>query len=336
MAYVEIGRAFRFQLTTGIGQSAALSSNTHFPSWSVSDTTVAGIDSTTGVLIGKKSGSVLVTAAVDGAAPTAEVIVAPGILVGAGDIASCESTDDEETASLLDAIAGTVFTAGDNVYEHGTYDEYLTCYDPSWGRHRPRTRPAPGNHEYMTGNAQGYFQYFASAAGDSSRGYYSYDLASWHIIVLNSTIDVRQGSAQERWVRADLAAHPSQCALAYWHFPRFSSGFQGNHPEMSAIWQALYDAGVDVVVSGHDHDYERFSPQTASGQIDWTQGIREFVVGTGGKSHLPFQNTVPNSEVRDETTFGVLLFKLFDDHYEWKFLPTRPNGFTDSGQAFCH
>ena len=155
-------------------------------------------------------------------------------------------------------------------------------------------------------------------------------------MIINSSAGVGTGSVQEQWLRADLTAHPSLCTLAYWHYPRFSSGYQGNHPAMQPIWQALYDAGADVVISGHDHDYERFGPQTPSGSPDSGRGIREFVVGTGGKSLLPVNNAAPNSEVLDNTTFGVFLLMLYDDRYEWKFIPTQSGGFTDAGADRCH
>ncbi len=303
--------------------------------WRVSDTSVARIDST-GLVVGKLPGSVLVTAATAGPAGYASVVVAPAVLVGAGDIAACASSGTAATAALLDAFGGIVFTAGDNVYESGTLDEFAQCYDPTWGRYKTRTRPAPGNHDYLTPGAAGYFSYFGAAAGDPSKGYYSYDLASWHIAVINSSADVTGGSPQEQWLRQDLASHPARCTLAYWHYPRFSSGWQGSHPEMEPIWQALYEAGADVVISGHDHDYERFGPQTPSGSPDSIRGIREFVVGTGGKSLLAFRNNSSNSEVRDNTTFGVLLLKLYDDRYEWEFVPTQSGGFTDAGADMCH
>jgi hypothetical protein len=305
-------------------------------SWSVSDTTIAEVNSATGRVVGRHTGSVMVSAMVGGATAGAQVVIAPAILVGAGDIAACGSSGAEATAALLDAVSGTVLTAGDNAYESGTYDEFMRCYDPSWGRHRSRTRPAPGNHEYLTPAAAGYFQYFGPAAGDSSKGYYSYDIGSWHIVVINSSADVTSGSPQEQWLREDLASHPALCTLAYWHYPRFSSGLEGDHPEMQAIWQALYDAGADVVISGHDHDYERFGPQTPSGLPDPIRGIREFVVGTGGKSLLAFQNNAPNSQVRDNTMFGVLLLMLYDDHYEWEFVPTESGRFRDAGADTCH
>jgi len=278
----------------------------------------------------------LVTAVTADSIGHSVVTIAPAVLVGAGDIADCTSTNDEATAALLGAFAGTVFVAGDNAYEVGSSDNYAQCYDPSWGKYKNRTRPAPGNHEYLTPRASGYYHYFGSAAGDSLLGYYSYDLASWHIVVLNSVADARAGSAQEQWLRADLAAHPAACTLAYWHYPRFSSGLHGNSPEMEAAWEALYEAGAEVVISGHDHDYERFAPQTPSGFPDPARGIREFVVGTGGKSQRAWGYVVPNSEVRSNTTFGVLALRLYANRYEWTFVPTQPGGFRDSGAATCH
>jgi len=168
----------------------------------------------------------------------------PVVLVGAGDIAACGSSGDEATTALLDAIDGTVFTLGDNVYDSGTRREFAECYDPTWGRHKGRTRPAAGNHDYGTARASGYFGYFGEAAGDPSTGYYSYDLGAWHIVVINSNCEpvggCQAGSPQEAWLRADLAAHPVDCILAYWHHPRFSSGPHGGTDEMRAIWRALY------------------------------------------------------------------------------------------------
>jgi len=303
--------------------------------WWTSDTIVARVGPG-GVLVGKRSGAALVNATIAEVTGRADVTVAPAILVGAGDIADCASTGDEATAALLAAFSGVVFTAGDNVYESGTPEAFVQCYDPSWGRWKGRTRPVPGNHEYLTPGAAGYFAYFGANAGDPARGYYSYDRAPWHIVALNSSVDLRAGSPQEQWLRADLAAHPTACTLAYWHFPRFSSGFQGNIPELEPIWQALYEAGADVIVVGHDHDYERFAPQSPAGLPDSGRGIRQFVVGTGGKSLLPFTAIAANSEVRNNTTYGVLLLKLYAGHYEWEFVPAQPDGFTDAGSDPCH
>ncbi len=219
------------------------------------------------------------------------------ILVGAGDIASCSSGGDEITAGLLDSIPGTVFTAGDNAYEDGTAGEFQDCYAPSWGRHRARTRPAPGNHDYHTSGAAPYYAYFGSLAGPGGRGYYSYDLGAWHIIALNSNGAAGEESEQAVWLLADLAANPSLCTLAYWHHPLFSSGDHGSISQMKAIWEILDGAGVDVVVNGHDHVYERFAPQDAEGVADPT-GIREFVIGTGGESLTPFRSVLANSAAR--------------------------------------
>jgi hypothetical protein len=237
---------------------------------------------------------------------------------------------------LLDSIPGTVFTAGDNAYEDGTAADYSNCYAPSWGRHKSRTRPAPGNHEYSTPGATGYFGYFGSVAGPSDKGYYSYDLGAWHVIMLNSNLNVGTGSPQESWLRADLEAHSSRCTIAIWHHPRFSSGPHGSSATMQSIWQALYDGGADVVVTGHDHLYERFAPQNAAGQFDQARGIREFVAGTGGASAYSVVSPAPNSEVRNSGTRGVLKLTLYPDRYDWKFVPVQGSSFTDSGSASCH
>jgi hypothetical protein len=263
------------------------------------------------------------------------------VLVGAGDIASCNGPGDEATAKLLDNIAGTVFTVGDNVYPDGTATEFGQCYDAAWGRHKARTRPAPGNHDYHTEDASGYFNYFGAVAGDPAKGYYSYDLGAWHIIVLNSNCKevggCEAGSPQEQWLRADLAAHPTTCTLAYWHHPRFSSGKHGSAPEMQAFWEALYAYGADVVLAGHDHSYERFAPQDPSGKRDEVRGIRQFVVGTGGAKLRSFEENLPNSEVREAETWGVLKLTLHPTSYAWKFIPVPVKGktFTDSGSATC-
>lgn len=262
------------------------------------------------------------------------------VLVGAGDIASCDSVGDEATAKLLDGIPGTVFTTGDNVYASGTTKEFNQCYDPSWGRHKSRTRPSAGNHEYQTPDAAGNYGYFGASAGDPRKGYYSYKRGVWHIVVLNSNCSAvggcEAGSAQERWLRAALAAHPTNCTLAYWHSPRFSSGSHGSNTSVQPFWKALYDYGVELVVNGHDHHYERFAPQNASGRADARYGIREFVVGTGGKNHYPIRTILPNSEVRNADTFGVLKLTLRSTSYDWQFVPQAGKTFTDSGSEACH
>ena len=256
------------------------------------------------------------------------------VLVGAGDITNCSRTQDEETAKLLDNISGTVFTMGDNAYPDGTLAQFNNCYAPTWGRHKDRTRPSPGNHDYHVSGAAGYFDYFGAAAGSNRTGYYSYNLGAWHIISLNSEIAQGTGSAQEQWLRADLAANPSVCTLAYWHKPRFSSGQHGNNSGSQALWQALYDYKADVIVNGHDHTYERFAPQNPNAQAD-SNGIREFVVGTGGAGLYPFPTIQPNSQVRNNTTYGVLKLTLHATSYDWQFVPIAGQNFTDSGSANC-
>jgi len=263
------------------------------------------------------------------------------VLVGAGDIADCKDLSGAEaTAKLLEKIPGAVMAVGDLAYPDGSKENFQ-CYDKTWGRVKSRTRPSPGNHEFHSAGATPYFDYFGSAAGDPKLGYYSYELGSWHIIVLNSECtDVggcETGSPQEKWLRADLAAHPVACTLAYWHKPLFSSGnAHGNDLTVKPLWQALYDANADVIIGGHDHDYERFAPQNPEGAADPKRGIREFVVGTGGKNHRPFGEVKANSEVRDFTAFGVLKLSLRPAGYDWEFIPEAGKGFTDSGSGSCH
>jgi acid phosphatase type 7 len=264
------------------------------------------------------------------------------ILVGAGDIADCaDLSGAEATAKLLDGIPGTVFTAGDNAYESGTAKEFKNCYGPTWGRHKERTRPSPGNHEFHSGGATPYFDYFGANAGDPTRGYYSYELAAWHIVVLNSECDqvggCQPGSPEEKWLLEDLAAHPAACTLAYWHKPLFSSGAKhGNDPEVKPFWEDLYNANAELVLNGHDHDYERFAPQNPDGGLDRARGIREFVVGTGGKNHRPFGKPLATSEVRDAEAFGVLKLTLHAKGYDWEFIPAAGKTFRDSGTGACH
>jgi hypothetical protein len=259
------------------------------------------------------------------------------VLVGAGDIADCGSDGDEQTARLLDSIPGTVFTAGDNAYSDGAPSEFAGCYNPSWGRHKTRTRPSPGNHDFRSSRGGPYYSYFGAHAGEPGLGYYSYDLGAWHVISLNSNIGMKAGSPQERWLRADLAATRAKCVLAYWHHPRFSSSNgHGNDPGTTPLWQALYEAGADIVLGGHDHTYERFAPQAPDGRADPERGIREFVVGTGGADHYGFDTVEPNSEVRNGDTWGVLKLTLMPDAYRWQFVPVAGKTFSDSGLGRCH
>ena len=264
----------------------------------------------------------------------------PAVLVGAGDIAGCSNEEDEETAKLLDNIAGTVFTLGDNAYPDGTDGQFSDCYHPTWGRHKARTRPAPGNHDYHVSGALGYFNYFGAAAGEVGKGYYSYDVDDWHIIVLNSECNEIGGcdidAPQGKWLQADLATNPRTCTLAYWHKPRFSSSSgHGNNDKMQDFWQLLYDAGADVVLNGHDHNYERFAPQDPDGVADPERGIRQFIVGTGGKGLYSFGTIQPNSEIRGDNSHGVLKLTLHPTSYDWEFIPIAGLPFTDSGSAPC-
>jgi calcineurin-like phosphoesterase family protein len=308
------------------------------------------------------------------------------VLVGAGDIAECYqppvppslevaraqalTSPAAATAALLDRMPGTVIAIGDNAYEYGSPFDYAACYDPTWGRHRQRTRPATGNHEYITPGALGYFTYFAERSA-FPLGYYSYNVGSWHVVVLNSTPQVYAcyppevtevvrdprwpapqleseptsaalgrlcagDVAQQVWLIDDLATHSAyRCTVAYFHHPRFSSGFHGNHYQMQRIWDIMYAYGVDVVLSGHDHEYERFAPQNPDGARDPALGIREIVVGTGGASLRSVADRIPNSEVLITGTYGVLALGLGSRGYGWAFVATD-RSVLDSGSDSCH
>jgi len=265
------------------------------------------------------------------------------VLVGAGDIASCDDLAGAyATAKLIEKISGTVFAVGDLAYPNGSDEDFAKCYQPTWGRFKDRTRPAPGNHEYHSDGASAYNRYFGAAAGDPERGYYSYDLGTWHILALNSECAHVGGcdaaSPEGKWLKEDLAQHTAGCTLAYFHKPLFSSGgAHGNDPLMKPLWDALYHAGVDLVINGHDHNYERFAPQDPDGKADPKHGIREFVVGSGGKnSHRAVGPAEPNSEVRNGDTFGVLRLTLHARSYDWKFVPEAGKTFADSGTGACH
>jgi hypothetical protein len=248
---------------------------------------------------------------------------------------------------LADLDAEVVLPLGDLQYEDGRLDAFRAVYDQTWGRFKNITWPVVGNHEYVTPGAAGYFDYFngiggyEGRAGARDRGYYSFDVGSWHVIALNSVCTAvggcEAGSAQEQWLRADLAAHPRRCTLAYWHHARFSSGQERSSPRTADLFRALYEAGADVVLTGHAHDYERFAPLTPDGIWDPQRGIRQFVVGTGGKFHYGFRPVIePFSEVRDDTTWGVLTLRLGTGRYEWRFVPEAGGVFTDAGSGSCH
>ncbi|MCA1676107.1 MAG: DNRLRE domain-containing protein, partial [Actinobacteria bacterium] len=287
---------------------------------------------------------VVTTGATTTTAPATTTTTTPSgdpVLVGAGDIAGCSTSGDEATATLLDSIPGTVFTTGDNVYDDGTASEFANCYDPTWGRHKARTRPSTGNHDYHAAGAVGYFGYFGAAAGDPAKGYYSYDLGNWHVVAINSNCSevggCGEGSPQETWLRQNLAETTKPCTVAYWHHPLFTSGANhSNATQMRPIFQALYDFDAEVVLAGHNHNYERFAPQNPSGGLDTAQGIRGFVVGTGGGGHYGFGTIQPNSEVRNGDTYGVLKLTLKASGYDWQFVPKAGYTFTDAGSGTCH
>ncbi len=339
-ATVQVGGTVQLTATPKDANGNALAGRTI--AWASSNTSVATV-SGTGLVTGLAVGSVTITATSEGKSGTASITVTapppPGssvVFVGAGDIAGCSQSNDEATAQLLDGISGTVFTAGDNAYSDGTDANFSQCYDPTWGRHKARTRPSPGNHDYHTSGAAGYYNYFGANAGPSGRGYYSYDLGDWHIISLNSNVSMSAGSAQEQWLRGDLAASTKQCAIAYWHHPRFSSGSHGSSTASQPLWQALYDAGAEIVIVGHDHNYQRFAPQTPGGQADPAKGIREFVAGMGGQSHYNFSSPIANTEAYNTDTYGVLKLTLGPGTYSWEFIPVAGKTYTDSGSGTCH
>jgi hypothetical protein len=276
------------------------------------------------------------------------------VVVAAGDIVCGPTTpahaqcEHAATAGLIGQLGPqAVLALGDEQYETGLYQDFLAYYHPTWGAYKTITRPVPGNHEYQSsGAATGYFDYFngpgnaSGPAGQRGQGYYSFDLGAWHIVALNSVCTpvggCQAGSAQEQWLRQDLAAHNNGCTLAFMHHPRFSSGGHGNQAIVADLWQALYDGGADVVLAGNDHNYERFLPQTPAGQVDLSRGLLSFVVGTGGKNLTGPYHWAANSAVFDSSSFGVLKLTLFDGSYNWQFVSAAGGGNADTGQGNCH
>ena len=285
------------------------------------------------------------------------------VVAAAGDIA-CDPTNDhfndgegdsvtcrqQSTSNLLvNGGFSAILSLGDNQYYCGGYSAYQQSYDESWGRVKAATHPVVGNHEYLTSGgtgcdaanamAAGYFRYFGAAAGQQGQGYYSYNVGSWHLVALNSNCgDIggcTSGSPEYTWLAADLAAHPAACTLAYWHIPLFSSGGRAAS-NMRSIWAVLYGSGADVVLSGHDHIYERFKPQTSAGVLDTARGIRSFIVGTGGANHTSIESVAANSELRNASTYGILKLTLHSNSYDWRFVPEAGRTFSDSGTGQCH
>jgi hypothetical protein len=260
----------------------------------------------------------------------------PAVLVAAGDIAECGDRDDEATADLVDRIPGTVLALGDNAYPSGSLRDFRECYGASWGRFAERTQPVAGNHEYETDDAAGLRAYWPGGLPET---WYAFDVGEWRVVVLDSNCEAVGGcgpeSPQGRWLADELAANPSRCTLAAWHHPRFSSGWHGNIDAAAPLWEAAHDGGVDVVLTAHDHDYERFAPLRRDGAADGVDGMRQFVVGTGGGRLRGFDEVRPHSEVRESDTFGVLRLALLADRYQWDFVPVAGGTFTDHGTGTC-
>ena len=256
-------------------------------------------------------------------------------VVAAGDIASCWWRWDDATARLLDHIDGTVLVMGDAVYQSGTRGQFSRCYGGSWGRHLDRTRAVPGNHDVRTEKGAPFYAYFGRATGRPGEGWFSWDQDEWHFVGLNSETDVSAGSPQLRWLERDLAAVGTRCTLVFSHRPVFSSGKHGGAGRMKDVLDVLYRHGVDVILSGHDHDYERFAPQDTAGHLDETRGMVQFVVGTGGAPLYRGSTRGPNSLAFNSRVHGVLALRLRPDSYDWEFVPTRRNVFEDRGSGRC-
>jgi acid phosphatase type 7 len=261
------------------------------------------------------------------------------VLVGAGDVADCNNDSGrhaQDTGRLLDKIDGTIFLAGDAAYPHGTAADFANCFEPAWGRHKARIRPSPGNHDYDSPGASPYFQYFGGNAGDPGVGFYSYNLGAWHIVSLNTSAPTASGSPQYSWLQNDLnLSRGAACTLAYFHFPRFTSGVSPIGPALGDLWRLLYAAGADVVLNGHHHGYERFDPQDPDGAPNPTAGIREFVVGSGG-APLYSATAIAANSMQRISTYGVLKLTLRNADYDWEFIEAGTEAILDRGTAACH
>jgi hypothetical protein len=320
----------RAKFVTARGDTARADSVT----WSSTDPTIASVDAT-GLVRARRTGGVSIRGVVGSDTARQSIAVTDPVLVGAGDIGTCSSNRDEATAVLVDSIAGVVFTAGDNDYSDANpVPAYGVCFDSTWGRFRARLRPAPGEDDRRNATLDAYYAYFGAVA-HPSLGYYSYDLGAWHIVSLNVTPSA--DTAQVSWLKADLAAHSNLCTLVISHRPRFSSGNTHSSTTQAAVFQALYDNGAEILLSGNDHDYERFSAQAPDQSPDPTAGVVQWVVGTGGKSHgrinLPLE---PNSQAQNDDSYGVLRLVLHPTGYDWKFIPVAGRTFTDAGTGSCH
>ena len=267
--------------------------------------------------------------------------VSQTVIFAVGDLAECDNAAPLEAptarvAQLVKNSIAPILMVGDLAYPRGSKRDFSNCFAPVWGELKERILSVPGNHEYETAGAKAYFDYFSDGTSPEGLGYFSTQIGQWQVIGLNSNIDAGAESVQERWLKQVLATRPNKCTVAFWHHPRFSSGHHGDTPSMGVIWQDLYDAAVDIVIVGHDHDYERFAPQGPMGENDPDRGIREFVVGTGGATLRPFEQIKPNSELRDRDHFGVLKLTLGDTGYAWEFVPVNGDSFRDHGESLCH
>lgn len=259
------------------------------------------------------------------------------VLLAVGDIASCTSTSDEKVAALMAQNEGLIALTGDNIQSDGQESSYMECFDPAWAPLKDRLRPTPGNHDYLKGGTPAfYYTYFAPYTGEVGKGWYSYNYGAWHVIVMNSMEPDWAGTEQNAWLKADLAANPAKCTLAYWHNPIFHSGAGPITRRMRTSFQLLYEAGAEFILSGDAHHYERFKPMSLNTHIEPDRGIRQFIVGTGGASHTRLGAIWKGTEVRDNTSFGILKLVLSPDSYAWQFIPIDADGFTDSGSTACH
>jgi len=256
------------------------------------------------------------------------------VLLAAGDIGLCGALGAAQTGEMLEGLEGTILAVGDLAYPHGSAEDFAACYDPVWGQHKSRTKPSPGNHEYETAAAQAYFDYWGAAAGPAGLGYYSFKAGDWLVLSLNSNVPFGSTTAQGQWIRSELTAHTARCTLAYFHHPLYSSGPNGDNARLAGLWQLLYDNGVDVIVSAHEHLYERYAPMSPDGQRNDTRGLRQFIVGTGGAGLYSIQRLHPLSETH-VIAHGLLKLTLAAQGYQWDFL--QVNGATgDSGADVCH
>jgi hypothetical protein len=253
----------------------------------------------------------------------------------AADVGWCGLRGAELTGQLLDSLSGPILLPGDAAYPNGSELDFANCFNPFWGRHKGRTYPVPGNHEYYTAGAAPFFAYFGANAGPPGLGYYSMEIGSWLVIAMNSTLPIGDGSAQLAWLRSTLAANPVKCTLAFWHHPRFSSAQNGDNSMMSAAFRALYEANADLIIAGHDHVYERMAPTDPDGRPDMNRGVRQFTVGTGGAALYNFTSMKMASEVR-ASVWGVLRLQLKEDGYDFEFHPVQGESFRDAGSGQCH